>query len=84
MTNINLLKSKMAAAGYTTFTQDLMILLGVSWTTASQKLNSKANFSQKDINILIDKLGLTGDEVKEIFMNGDESHGCERSSEVIG
>lgn len=84
MTNINLLKSKMAAAGYTTFTQDLMILLGVSWTTASQKLNSKANFSQKDISILIDKLGLTGDEVKEIFMNGDESHGCERSSEVIG
>ena len=84
MTNINLLKSKMAAAGYTTFTQDLMILLGVSWTTASQKLNSKANFSQKEISVLTDKLGLTGDEVKEIFMSGDESRGCERSSEIIG
>lgn len=84
MTNINLLKSKMAAAGYTTFTQDLMIMLGVSWTTASQKLNHKGNFSQKEITILIDRLGLTGDEVKEIFMSGDESHGCERSSEIIG
>lgn len=84
MTNINLLKSKMAAAGYTTFTQDLMILLGVSWTTASQKLNSKANFSQKDISILIDRLGLTGDDVKEIFMSGDDSHGCKASSEIIG
>ena len=84
MTNINLLKSKMAAAGYATFTRDLMILLGISWTAASQKLNSKANFSQKDISILTDKLKLTGDEVKEIFMSGDESHGCERSSEIIG
>lgn len=76
MTNINLLKSKMAAAGYTTFTQDLMNLLEVSWTTASQKLNHKGNFSQRDISILIDKLGLTGDDVKEIFMTGDELHGC--------
>lgn len=84
MTNINLLKSKMAAAGYTTFTQDLMMLLEVSWTTASQKLNHKANFSQKEISVLTDKLGLTGDEVKEIFMSGDESCGCERSSEVVG
>lgn len=84
MTNINLLKSKMAAAGYTTFTHDMTILLEISWTAASQKLNGKANFSQKEISTLTDKLGLTGDEVKEIFMSGDESHGCERSSKVVG
>ena len=77
MTNTNLLKSKMAAAGYTTFTQDLMILLEVSWTTASQKLNHKANFSQRDISALVDKLGLTGDDVKEIFMMKDEPLGLQ-------
>lgn len=74
MTNLNFLKSKMAAAGYTTFTQDLVILLAISWTAASQKLNGKANFTQKEITILTDKLMLNGDEVKEIFMGGNESH----------
>lgn len=80
MTNLNLLKSKMAAAGYTTFTKDLAILLAISWTAASQKLNGKANFTQKEITILTDKLRLNGDEVKEIFMSGDDSYECKREN----
>lgn len=72
MTNANLLKSRMAALGYTRFTQDLMLLLSISWTSASQKLNGKTGFTQKEIAVLVDKLMLTGDEVLEIFMKGTE------------
>lgn len=67
LTNLNLLKSKMAAIGYTDFTTDLTKLLGVSWTAASQKLNGKTDFKQSEISILTLKLGLTGEDVKQIF-----------------
>lgn len=67
LTNINLLKSKMAALGYSNFTLDLMKLLDISWTSASQKINGKSEFKQSEIAILTLKLGLSGEEVKEIF-----------------
>ena len=74
MTNVNLLKSKMAALGYSEFTSDLMKLLGISWTAASQRLNNKASFKQSEITLLTCKLGLNGDDVKMIFANEiDES-----------
>lgn len=72
MTNINLLKSKMAALGYTDFTLDLMKLLDISWTAASQKINGKSAFKQAEIAILTDKLNLTGEDVKQIFTNKGE------------
>lgn len=72
LTNVNLLKSKMAAKGYTNFTSDLMILLDISWTAASQKMNDKSTFTQKEIIILTEKLNLSGDDVKQIFINGVE------------
>lgn len=72
MTNVNLLKSKMAALGYTDFTSDLMKLLDISWTAASQKVNGKAEFKQSEIAILTDKLNLTGEDVKQIFTNKGE------------
>ena len=67
LTNLNLLKSKMAAIGYTNFTTDLTKLLGIGWTAASQKLNGKTDFKQSEISILTLKLGLTGEDVKQIF-----------------
>lgn len=57
----------MAAAGYVNFTLDLMNLLDISWTAASQKINGKASFKQSEICILTLKLGLSGDDIKEIF-----------------
>lgn len=69
MTNLNLLRSKMAAAGYHKFTRDLMIICGVSWTTASHKLNGKADFTQKEIAALRDALHLTGEDIISIFTN---------------
>lgn len=71
VTKLDLLRSKMAAAGYKNFTSDLMKLLGISWTTASQKMNGKSDFTQKEITILTLKLGLSANDVKEIFV-GDE------------
>lgn len=71
MTDINLLKSKMAAQGYSNFTTDLMTLLNISWTSASQKMNDKSNFSQSEIKILTSKLHLTGDDVKQIFVTSE-------------
>lgn len=72
MTNVNLLKSKMAAVGYTDFTGDLMNMLALSWTSASQRLNNKAEFKQSEICILTTKLGLTGQDIKEIFASESE------------
>lgn len=72
MTNVNLLKSKMAAIGYTDFTSDLMKILSLSWTAASQRLNNKAEFKQSEICILTTKLGLSGKEIKEIFASESE------------
>lgn len=73
MTNLNLLKSKMALAGYSDFTTDLTKLLDISWGSASNKLNQKSDFNQKEIGILTNKLGLTGDDVKTIFANGADT-----------
>lgn len=67
MTDIRLLKSKMALAGYDKFTTDLMGLVDCSYSTASGKINNKVKFTQNDIHILTDKLSLTGEEVKKIF-----------------
>ena len=61
----------MAALGYTNFTSDLMKLLKISWTSASQKINNRSPFTQKEIAILTMKLGLTAEDIKEIFVGDD-------------
>lgn len=70
MTNTNLLKSKMVAAGDENFVQCLADLLKCSRTTASKKLNSELDFDQTDIGIIADRYNLSGDEIKEIFIVG--------------
>lgn len=72
VTNINLLKSKMAALGYVDFTRDLAELLGISWSSASQKMNGKTEFKQSEISILTIKLGLNGDDLKNIFVGVEQ------------
>lgn len=69
MTDIKLLKAKMALAGFFNFTTDLMNLINCSRGSASHKINGKADFSQKEIVMLTTALNLTGDEVKQIFIN---------------
>lgn len=68
MTDINLLKSKMILAGYDRPTSDLSKILSISYPSASLRLNDKRDFTQREIAILALKLGLTGDEVKQIFL----------------
>lgn len=69
MTNIKMLKSKMALAGFFHFTSDLMNIIQCSKGSASHKINGKADFTQKEIVMLTTTLNLNGDEVKKIFVN---------------
>lgn len=71
MTNVNALKSKMALFGDTDFVKCLAALLHVSRTTASKKLNDELAFSQSDIIVITKKYGLSGDEIKEIFVGAE-------------
>ena len=70
MTNVNLLKSKMALIGVKDFTMWTSEMLGISISSASAKLNNKATFKQDEIAMLTLKLGLDGEEVKDIFAMG--------------
>lgn len=72
MTNTNLLKSKMAAAGDTDFVKCLADRLNISRTTASKKLNGDTLFNQKEITILVLKYGISDSEIRDIFIDGVE------------
>lgn len=71
MTNTNLLKSKMIAAGDENFVQAIADLLVCSRTTASKKLNGELQFTQGEIAIIADRYNLTADEIKQIFIGVD-------------
>lgn len=71
MTNSNLLKSKMIAAGDENFVQVIADLLVCSRTTASRKLNGELQFTQGEIAIIADRYNLTADEIKQIFIGAD-------------
>lgn len=71
MTNTNLLKSKMIAAGDENFVDVLASLLKISRTTASKKLNGQIDFDQTDIAIITDKYNLTAEDIKQIFIGAD-------------
>lgn len=67
MTNTNLLKSKMVAAGDDDYVAVLARILEISRPTASKKLNGQAPFSQEDIMIIIARYDLDSNEVMEVF-----------------
>ena len=71
MTNTNLLKSKMIAAGDENFVQCLSDVLGCSRTTASKKLNGELPFSQTEITKLAKRYSFSGDDIKNIFIGDD-------------
>lgn len=72
MTNVNLLKSKMVATGDTDYINKLAILLDVSRTTASKKLNGEKSFTQQEIAVIATKYNLSAEDIKEIFVDGVE------------
>lgn len=67
MTDTNKLKAKIIEKGFTI--TSLAKELNLSKTTLSQKTNNKVKFSQVDIRKISEKLELTGEEIKDIFLN---------------
>lgn len=67
MTNSLKLKGKIIENGFTitSFSKEL----NISKPTLSQKINNKIKFSQENIREISQKLNLTGEEIKEIFLN---------------
>ena len=68
MTNVNLLKSAMAKVGDTSFVECLMRLLEISRSSASNKLNGKAEFKQSEIKKIAEHYNLTPEDIKQIFV----------------
>lgn len=71
MANMNLLKSKMILFGDMNFVQCLSDLFDISRSTASKKLNGLSPFTDVEITILTKKYGLSGEDIKEIFVGAD-------------
>jgi hypothetical protein len=69
MLNAKLLKSIMVANGDDSYVTALSKVIGVNRVTAGQKLNGKSQFTQKEISAVMNHYNLTGDEIKEIFLN---------------
>lgn len=67
MTDTNKLKAKIIENGFTI--TSLAKVLNTSKPTLSQKINNKIRFSQTDIKKISEKLQLTGQEIKDIFLN---------------
>ena len=67
MTDTNKLKGKIVENGFTI--TSLAKKIKTSKTTLSQKVNNKIKFSQTDMRTLSKVLCLTGDEIKDIFLN---------------
>ena len=68
MTNVNLLKSAMAKVGDTAFVECLIMLLDVSRSTASNKLNGKREFKQSEIAKIAERYNLSPEDIKQIFV----------------
>lgn len=71
MANMNLLKSKMALLGDTNYVQCIADLLDISRTTASKKMKGLSPFTDTEIAILTKKYGLSGEDLKEIFVGAE-------------
>ena len=65
---IKVLKKKMIDFGRDDFTNYLAELLYITPAAASNKLNGKSKFDQEEITILTMRLGLSAEEIKQIFI----------------
>lgn len=66
MANINLLKGRIVAAGYTL--TEFAQKIGIPYTTFSRRLSSRV-FGSDEIEKIAKVLNLTGDDVMNIFFN---------------
>lgn len=73
MTNTNLLKARMVERGDDDCVAKLAELLGISRNTASNKLNGKAKFDQREIYLISEKYGLSDEDIRKIFVKDDVS-----------
>lgn len=71
MTNTNLLKSKMIAAGDERYTDKIAEILNVSKPTANNKLNDKIPFAQNEIIELAVYYKWDNETIGQIFMNDE-------------
>lgn len=54
--------------------EDLAKVLNITRQTLSRKMNDpESDFTQKEIRLMIDRYGLSGDRVKEIFFADEVS-----------
>lgn len=79
--NARLLKAKMILYGDENFSTCLASLLDITRQTASSKLNGTTPFTQPEISKIAKHYQMTGDELQEIFVEG-ESNDSEGSSET--
>ena len=79
--NVRLLKAKMILYGDENFSTCLASLLDITRQTASSKLNGTTPFTQPEISTIAKHYQMTGDELQEIFVEG-ESNDSEGSSET--
>ena len=64
----NLLKSKMVLKGIENYVQAIADLLGVSRTTASNKLKGDAAFTDNEMKLIKAEYDLTSEDVVRIFL----------------
>ena len=71
MTNTNLLKARMVERGDTDCIAKLAELLGVSRTTASNKMNGKTPFNQTEIALISEEYILSDEDIRKIFVKDE-------------
>ncbi len=65
MTNTQLFKSYLVLRGFTI--QDLSELVDIPVSTLSNKINNKNDFKAPEIDAIAEKLGLTQEQIMEVF-----------------
>lgn len=78
--NAQLLKSKMVLHGDEDFSTCLADVIGTSRQTASAKLDGRSKFTQPEISLIVKRYNLTGEEIREIFVEGDNEDESKGSS----
>ena len=71
--NARLLKAKMILCGDENFSECLAAILNITRQTASSKLNGTTPFTQPEISMIAKHYQMTGDELREIFVEGEGS-----------
>lgn len=77
---MQLLKSKMVLYGDEDFSNCLADIIGTSRQTASAKLNGQSKFTQPEISLVAKRYNLTGEEIRKIFVEGDNEGESKGSS----